>query len=70
VTVPYIHVLYPGLVHLSMILPLSPTSVLKMTLTGFNVPYSYMCRKHLVYTHLLYLPLPLLSSLLNDCLLT
>jgi hypothetical protein len=54
VTFPYIHILYPGLIHPSIILP---TPILKMTLIGFNGPYLYMYQKHIKHIHL-----PLSSS--------
>jgi hypothetical protein len=53
---PYIHILYSGLVHPLHYSPSSPNSLLKMTLTGFSVPYSYMYRKYLNYIHPPYIP--------------
>jgi hypothetical protein len=46
VTFPCIHMLYPDLVHPFLYPPSSPTSLLKMTSTGFNVLYSYMFGKY------------------------
>jgi hypothetical protein len=45
-TFPNVQILYPSLVHPFHYSPSSHTPLLKMTLTGFNVPYSYMYRKH------------------------
>jgi hypothetical protein len=53
VTVPYIHTLYTGLIQPLNYFPYSPTLLLKMTLTGFNVPYSYLCQKDPNHIHLL-----------------
>jgi hypothetical protein len=67
-TIPYIHILYFSLVHPLHYSLSSPTYFLKMTLTGFNTPYSYLYRKHLNHTHpplhfSFTLPLLLFSSL-------
>jgi hypothetical protein len=51
VTFPYIHILYPNLVHLLHYPPSFPTHLLKVTLAGFSVPYSYMYRKYLNHSH-------------------
>jgi hypothetical protein len=53
VTVPYIHTLHAGLVQPLNYSPSSPTLLLKMTLTGLNVPYSYICKKDFNHIHLL-----------------
>jgi hypothetical protein len=62
---PYIHILYLSLTYPSVML-LYP--LLQMTLTGFNVQYSYVCRKYLNHIHPLLpssfiFPLPLIPSL-------
>jgi hypothetical protein len=62
VTFPYMHILNLSLVH-STNLPLLPLPFLEMTLTGFNVLYSYMYRKYLNHIHpyftlFIYLPSP------------
>jgi hypothetical protein len=53
----YMCTVYPSLVHPLHYSLSSPTPLLKMTSTGFNVPYSYMYRKYLNHIHR-----PLLSS--------
>jgi hypothetical protein len=60
VTFPYIHVLYAELVYPFHYSPFYPSPLLMVTSTGFDVPYSYMYRKYMVYIHPLYF-LPLLS---------
>jgi hypothetical protein len=42
VTFSYIHVLYPALVHSLHYYPSFPTPLLKMTSTGFNVPFLFL----------------------------
>jgi hypothetical protein len=65
VTFPNIHILYPSLVHPLHYSPSSRIPLLDMTLTCFNVPYSYMYRKCLnIFTllHLLHLLSPLTAT--------
>jgi hypothetical protein len=67
VTFPYIHILSPGLVHPLHYSPSSPT----LTLTGFNVPYSYMNKKYLNHIQpplpsSITSPPPLMPSLSHD----
>jgi hypothetical protein len=47
VTFPYVYILYPSLDHPLHHSLSSLTPFLTMTLTGFDVPYSYMYRKYL-----------------------
>jgi hypothetical protein len=70
VTFPYMHILYLGLVHPSII-SLFFHFLLEMTLTGFSVPYSYVYRKNLNHVHpplssSFILLLPRLLSLSHD----
>jgi hypothetical protein len=60
VTFLYVHVLYPGLVHLLHYSPSSPTPLHEMILIGFSVSYLYICKKYINHAHL---PLPSLFTL-------
>jgi hypothetical protein len=57
VAFPYMHIMYPGLVHPSITL-FFPLHLLKMASTGFNILYIYLYRKYLNYIHPLHLASP------------
>jgi hypothetical protein len=61
VTFTYIHVLHPNLIHPLHYSPSSLTHLLKMTLTGFSVPYLYCVENTSIIFTFLY-PLHLTSS--------
>jgi hypothetical protein len=50
-TFPYMHTMYPDLVHPLHYSLSSQFCLFKMTLTGFNVPYSYISRKYINHIH-------------------
>jgi hypothetical protein len=63
VTFPWIHIFYPGLVHPLYYTTFYHIPLLKIISTGFNVPYSYMCGKHIILFYPLHLPFPSLNAL-------
>jgi hypothetical protein len=46
-----VYVLYPSLVHPIHYSPFPLTPSLKMNLTGFSIPYSYMSKKYFNHIH-------------------